>query len=102
VIKRGEYGSMLADRQGHYFVLPAFPTSEVKDPTGAGDSFAGAFMGYLARIGQVDINTLKSAMAYGTVAASFAIEDFSLAGITRVTAHDIESRLGVLRMLTAF
>ena len=78
VIKKGEYGSMLMDKDGNCFMLPAYPTTNVKDPTGAGDSFAGAFMGYLAKAGKTDIASLKNAMAYGTVVASFTIEDFSL------------------------
>jgi len=102
IIKRGEYGSMLVDKEGHHFVLPAYPTTNVKDPTGAGDSFAGALMGHLAQAGKADINALKSAMAYGTVIASFTIENFSLEGLMSITKAEIENRLAMLRNLITF
>lgn len=102
IIKKGEHGSMMNSKSGDSFILPAFPTSEVKDPTGAGDSFAGAFMGYLADGGRVDFATLKKAVAYGTVAASFTIEEFSLEGLTRIKRSDIDKRLGVLEEVTKF
>jgi len=102
VIKKGEYGSMLMDRDGNAFMLPAYPTSNVKDPTGAGDSFAGAFMGYLANVKKTDIASLKNAIAYGTVVASFTIEDFSLQGLAATTTSDIEKRFMLLRDLTTF
>jgi sugar/nucleoside kinase (ribokinase family) len=102
VIKKGEYGSMLMDRDGSSFMLPAYPTTKVKDPTGAGDSFAGAFMGYLAKVGRSGIASLKNAMACGTIVASFAIEDFSLSGLTSVSTSDIDKRLNLLRALTSF
>jgi len=92
VIKKGENGSLLQGREG-VFVLPAFPAERVKDPTGAGDAFGGGLMGYLAREGSVTRQTLKKALAYGTVTASFALEDFSLEGLKRVTTADVESRL---------
>jgi cytidine kinase len=102
VIKKGEYGSMLMDMDGGCFMLPAYPTTSVKDPTGAGDSFAGAFMGYLAMTEKTDMATLKTAIAYGTVAASFTIENFSLSGLTNITKNDIDKRLSLLRTLTSF
>jgi sugar/nucleoside kinase (ribokinase family) len=92
-------------RQGCWrekFLLPAFPAAEVKDPTGAGDSFAGALMGYLAQNEKTDSESLKTAVAYGTVVASFAIADFSLKGLTSITRDDIESRFETLRKLTNF
>jgi sugar/nucleoside kinase (ribokinase family) len=101
VIKKGPSGSMICSGDGR-FVLPAFPTAEVKDPTGAGDSFAGAFMGYLAHAGKTDFESLKQALAYGTVVASFTIADFSLAGLTSISKADIDSRLETLRKLTQF
>ena len=67
VIKKGEHGSISIDNTGGRFILPAFPSTNVKDPTGAGDSFAGAMMGYLADINKTDTNTLKNAITYGTV-----------------------------------
>lgn len=102
VIKKGEYGSMLMDRDGNSFMLPAYPTTKVKDPTGAGDSFAGAFMGYLANVKTTDIASLKKAAAYGTVVASFTIEDFSLQSLTATTKSDIDKRFDLLRALTSF
>jgi sugar/nucleoside kinase (ribokinase family) len=84
------------------FVLPAYPTAAVRDPTGAGDSFAGGFMGYLAEVGREDLRTLKTAVAYGTVVASFTIADFSLDGLTAVTRADIDERLATFRQYTSF
>lgn len=102
VIKKGEYGSMLCDENGGIFQLPAFPTADVKDPTGAGDSFAGALMGYVAQSNSSDFGTLKKAIVYGTVAASFTIEDFSLQKLTEVSRADIDERVQVLRKMTEF
>jgi sugar/nucleoside kinase (ribokinase family) len=101
VIKKGEYGSILCSVKER-FILPAFPAAEVKDPTGAGDSFAGAFMGYLAQVGGTDFESLKQALAYGTVAASFTIADFSLVGLTSINKDDIDGRFETLRKLTQF
>jgi sugar/nucleoside kinase (ribokinase family) len=84
------------------FILPGFPASQVKDPTGAGDSFAGGLMGYLAQQGKRDFESLKTAIAYGTVTASFTIADFSLQGLAAVTKDDIDARLETLRKLTKF
>jgi len=102
VIKKGEHGTLLMTDKDEIFVLPAYPTGAVKDPTGAGDSFAGGMMGYLAQQNLIDLATLKQAIAYGTCAASLVIEDFSLhrwqsAGIT-----DIEKRLEQLREMMQF
>jgi sugar/nucleoside kinase (ribokinase family) len=102
VIKKGESGSIIRKSDGQLFVLPAYPATIVKDPTGAGDSFAGGFMGYLAGQNKTDFATLKKAVAYGTVVASFTISDFSLKGLTKTTRHNIDSRLNVLRKLVKF
>ncbi|MGA1979923.1 MAG: PfkB family carbohydrate kinase [Sedimentisphaerales bacterium] len=101
VIKKGESGSILCS-DDERFILPAFPAAEVKDPTGAGDSFAGAFLGYLAQVGRTDFESLKQALAYGTVVASFTIADFSLAGLASISKADIDGRLETLRKLTQF
>lgn len=101
VVKKGEYGSILCS-SGERLILPAFPTAEVRDPTGAGDSFAGGFMGYLAKVGKSDFESLKQALAYGTVVASFTIADFSLSGLTSINKADIDSRFKTLRKLTQF
>jgi sugar/nucleoside kinase (ribokinase family) len=102
VIKKGESGSIMRNADGDQFVLPAFPASEVRDPTGAGDSFAGGIMGHLAQVGKTDFDSLKTAIAYGTVVASFAIADFSLKGLISISKNDIDSRFETLRKLTQF
>ena len=102
IIKKGESGSIMCNANGDKFILPAYPATEVKDPTGAGDSFAGALMGYLAQSGKTDFEMLKTAVAYGTVVASFAIADFSLAGLTSIDRTDIDNRLETLRKITQF
>jgi sugar/nucleoside kinase (ribokinase family) len=102
IIKKGESGSMMCTSGGERFILPAYPAAEVKDPTGAGDSFAGGLMGYLAQVGRTDFDSLKTAVAYGTVVASFTIADFSLKGLTSITKTDIDSRLETLREVTHF
>ncbi len=102
IIKKGEHGSLLTGRDENIFILPAFPTKAVKDPTGAGDSFAGALMGWLAGNGSVDFQSLKTGIAYGTVASSFTIEDFSIAGLFNATAEDIATRLTVLKSIVDF
>ncbi len=91
VIKKGEHGCLLVS-QSDTFVLPAFPTEKVVDPTGAGDSFAGGMMGYLATQGNLTSATLKRALAFGTVVASFTISDFSLAGLAAATREQIDDR----------
>jgi len=102
IIKKGESGSVMCSADGERFILPGFPAAEVKDPTGAGDSFAGGLMGYLAQVGKTDFASLKKAIAYGTVVASFAIADFSLVGLTSINKSDIDGRFETLRKLTSF
>jgi sugar/nucleoside kinase (ribokinase family) len=102
VIKKGESGALLCAKDGSRFALPAYLTTEVKDPTGAGDSFAGAMMGRLAEVGKSDFATLKEAIGYGTVAASFTISDFSLEGWMSISRSDIDARLTKLKELTRF
>jgi sugar/nucleoside kinase (ribokinase family) len=102
VIKKGESGSIIRHRNGDLFVLPAYPATLVKDPTGAGDSFAGGFMGFLAGQNKTDFATLKKAVAYGTVVASFTIADFSLKGLTKTNRRDIDKRLKELGKLVRF
>jgi sugar/nucleoside kinase (ribokinase family) len=82
--------------------LPAFPTPDVVDPTGAGDSFAGGMMGYLAQQGDFEPKTLKKAMAYGTVVASFTVEDFSLDRLRRIGREDLDRRMTQYRQMLAF
>ena len=105
VVKKGESGSLMCSGEGHKFILPAYPAGEVKDPTGAGDSFAGGLMGYLASqpaSSHPHFEVLKAAIAYGTVVASFALADFSLAGLTAITRAEIDRRLERLRKITTF
>jgi sugar/nucleoside kinase (ribokinase family) len=96
VIKRGEYGAALF-HGGHYFAVPAYPIERPVDPTGAGDSFAGGFMGHLAREGKTTGAALRQAMVYGSVLASFCVEDFSLKRLASVTTRAIEARARELR-----
>ena len=77
VIKRGEHGALLFSKKG-IFIAPAYPVKDVVDPTGAGDSYAGAFMGYLAQRGRVSEKALREALLYASVVASFGVEGFSL------------------------
>jgi len=105
IIKKGQSGSMTCTADGERFILPAYPAPEVKDPTGAGDSFAGGFMGYLTSRytgHKVDFATLKKAVAYGTVIASFVIADFSVRGLTSASREDIDERFEDLRRITQF
>lgn len=102
IIKKGEHGSMMYNANGDTFLLPAYPTPVVIDPTGAGDSFAGGLMGYLSSVGTVDLTTLRIAMAYGTITASFTIGDFSIHGIQITTREMIEERFITLRKITQF
>jgi sugar/nucleoside kinase (ribokinase family) len=102
IAKKGESGSIMCNSDGDIFILPAFPADEVIDPTGAGDSFAGGFMGYLAQTGRTDFETLKTAVAYGTVVASFTIADFSLDGLASTDRANIDKRLQELRNIIKF
>jgi sugar/nucleoside kinase (ribokinase family) len=102
IIKKGESGSLMCSKDGSTFILPAYPATAVVDPTGAGDSFAGGLMGYLARAGATDVETLKTAVAYGTVVASFTIAGFSLDGLKGISRRDIDTRLRALRKYTSF
>lgn len=96
VIKKGEHGAFLFER-GFHFALPAYPIGEVVDPTGAGDSFAGGFLGALAEAGGLEPAALRRAMAYGVVTASFTVERFSTAGLEELARPRIERRLAELR-----
>jgi sugar/nucleoside kinase (ribokinase family) len=92
IIKKGEHGAMFF-AQHETYVMPAYPTSDVIDPTGAGDSFAGAMMGRLAEQDNFEPKALKEAMAYGIVAASFTVEDFSLDRLQQIDRAEIEHRM---------
>jgi sugar/nucleoside kinase (ribokinase family) len=92
VIKKGEHGCLLRHTDG-VGVLHAFPSMNVVDPTGAGDSFAGGMMGYLASVDRVTLRDVRRALAYGTIVASFNIESFSLNRLNELTRKDIDRRL---------
>ncbi|MFB3062654.1 MAG: PfkB family carbohydrate kinase [Candidatus Binatia bacterium] len=101
LIKRGEYG-VLQFTDSSVFATPAYPLEEVFDPTGAGDSFAGGFVGYLAHTGDHSERGLRRAIAYGSVAASFAVEDFGLRRMIPLTLQEIEDRYRRFLALTDF
>ena len=101
IIKKGEHGAMFLSAD-EAFVMPAFPLEDVVDPTGAGDSFAGGFMGYLASHEHFDPAHLKKAMAYGTVVASFNVQDFSLRRFLRTDREEIDRRLHAYRSMMSF
>lgn len=101
VIKKGEHGSLLFV-EGQVYAMPSYPTFEVIDPTGAGDSFAGAMMGYLAAEDRTDMPALRKAIAYGTVTASIELEDFSLNKFLRTTRRDIDDRMRQFQDLVRF
>ena len=93
LIKKGEHGVLFYSASGFLFSLPAFPVEKVIDPTGAGDTFAGGFMGYLVKAGKINSLTIKKALAYGTVAASFNVEDFGLFRTSKLTIQNLQKRL---------
>ena len=101
VIKKGEHGAMFFSEHETY-VMPAFPTPDVIDPTGAGDSFAGGMMGYLAEKGNFEPRTLKEAMAYGILTASFTVEDFSLDRLKQIERPHLEHRMQQYRQMLSF
>lgn len=94
VIKRGEYGFVMYSQEEGFFIFPAFPIVKVTDPTGAGDTFAGGFFGYLASLGKKpSMKDLRMACVQGTVLASFTIQDFSVKALAKTTMDDLKSRL---------
>jgi sugar/nucleoside kinase (ribokinase family) len=103
VAKQGRYGAAMITEEG-FFALPAFPLETVVDPTGAGDSFAGGFMGYVAAhsSGESDHGLLTRAMAYGTALGSFNVEEFGVERITRLTSEEISDRVTELQQITQF
>lgn len=101
LMKKGEHGAVAVSNEG-IFVVAAYPLETVKDPTGAGDSFAGGFMGRLAEAGDTSWEGIKRAMVFGSVVASFAVEDFGVAGLLRMRREQIEERFETLRQYTAF
>ncbi len=102
IAKQGEYGAALFT-PGGFFALPGFPLEDVRDPTGAGDSFAGGFLGYIdGEAEEINQQTLRTAMGYGTVLASYNVEEFGTERVSRLTRDEIEARLEALRSMTDF
>ncbi|MDP8234103.1 MAG: PfkB family carbohydrate kinase [Candidatus Saelkia tenebricola] len=101
VIKKGEHGVLLFTKN-HIFSTPAYLLESVFDPTGAGDTFAGGFMGYLASSKKIDQKTLRKAVVYGSIMATFAVEDFSLRRLGTISKSDIKKRLSEFKKLTSF
>ena len=101
VIKRGEHGAMMVHGDS-VFCVPAYPLDDIHDPTGAGDSFAGGFMGYLASAGKINANSLKLAMVYGSVLGSFAVEKFGLDRLLKLKRREITDRVRHFHKLTTF
>jgi sugar/nucleoside kinase (ribokinase family) len=98
IVKRGEYGALLFDGQNTFFA-PAYPLEDVVDPTGAGDTFAGALGGYLAKTGDLSAGGLRRAVMVGSAAASFCVEAVGTAKIGRLSGHDVGVRLEAFRKL---
>ena len=101
IIKKGEHGAFLF-REDHVFFAPAYPLETVYDPTGAGDSFAGGFIGYLARTGDLSDANMRRAVVYGSAMGSFAVEKFSIERLMAVTKPEIDERVRAFHQLVAF
>ena len=101
IIKKGEHGAMLFG-EGKIFIAPAFPLDQVIDPTGAGDSFAGGISGILANTDAINFETLKSGIIYGSVLASFTVEQFGVKALLAVTSKAINDRIEKFKSLTSF
>ena len=101
VVKKGEHGAILITRDD-FFAAPAYPVEKVVDPTGAGDSFAGGFVGYLAGCSQLNQDDFRKAVAYGSIVASFSVESFSFDMLKRISREDIDKRLEDFRKMTQF
>ena len=102
IIKKGENGAILFTKEGLVFPAAAFFLDEIVDPTGAGDSFAGGFLGHIARKGVMDFATMKEAVIYGNVMGSFAVEDFGIKRLLSITKDDVENRYGKYCNLVQF
>jgi sugar/nucleoside kinase (ribokinase family) len=101
IATRGSHGAMLFTDHD-MFSAPAYPLEDERDPTGAGDCFAGGFFGYVARAGNTDSSTLRRAMIFGSVMGSFCVEDFGTARLERLTMDEINERYSALKQLTLF
>lgn len=101
IIKKGEHGVLMFTKDSH-FAAPAFPLEDINDPTGAGDSFAGGFLGYLAKRGDFCEPCVRKAIIYGSVMASYNVEDFSCNRLARLEPEEIESRYSSFEKITTF
>lgn len=101
VIKRGEYGVLYFSKKSH-FIAPAYLLEELYDPTGAGDTFAGGMMGFLSGVEKIDDNAIRRSLIYGSILASFAVEDFSVNRLLEISKRDIESRYEHFKKITKF
>jgi len=102
VIKKGEHGALLVSNEDGVFVAPAYPQEEVRDPTGAGDSFAGGFVGYLASRDDTSPSAIRRAIIHGSAIASFTVEDFGVRRLERLTSAEVLERYATFRNLTQF
>lgn len=101
VIKKGEHGAVMMSKDS-YFSAAAFPLEGIKDPTGAGDTFAGGFTGWLARTGDVSVANMRKAVIYGSALASFCVEEFSIDGIRALTQEQLADRFAIFRTISGF
>jgi sugar/nucleoside kinase (ribokinase family) len=101
IIKKGEHGALLF-HEDHIFSAPALPLAEVFDPTGAGDTFAGGFIGYMAKVGTVNFNNMKNAIIFGSALASFCVEKFGTEKIKNLTAEEVAARVQQFVNLSSF
>jgi len=101
IVKKGEHGAVLYHKNSFFFI-PAYPLDKVVDPTGAGDSFAGGFLGYIAKTGNLRLSTLKKALVYGSAIASFNVEDFSFNRLKELTSEDLDTRYAEFKNMTRF
>lgn len=101
IVKKGEHGALMCTADS-FFTAPAYPCESVFDPTGAGDTFAGGFMGHLAATGDTSDVNIRRAVIYGTVMASFCVEQFGVSGLTSIERPDVERRFGMLKQVSHF
>ena len=101
IIKKGEHGALLF-HEDQIFSAPALPLAEVFDPTGAGDTFAGGFIGYLAKVGTINFNNMKNAIIYGSALASFCVEKFGTEKLLNLTEEEVAGRIQEFVNLSAF
>jgi sugar/nucleoside kinase (ribokinase family) len=101
IIKKGEHGVLYYSKRGH-FVVPAYPLEDVRDPTGAGDTFAGGVIGYLGRARSINDSIIRKGIVYGSILASFTVGDFGINGLLKTDMSDINGRYSAFRKLTRF